>query len=194
MAPTDEMATEIRQLNAEILVISAFASAAFLASTADVARHMTLNWVHDGLVPSDSGSDSPFDGTRRRTPDIVHDGLVISDNGRDPPYGRRLTRTSHLLDSLSQVCVSKSEVFAIGLAVRGHQPCRYQLVIAENKGVDKDARAYISELMTRLSDLSAAVASGSDAHSRALTPTLQEIRAMPESVQGNSLLILACFF
>ncbi len=191
MALNDEMAAEIRQLNAEILVISSFASAAFLDPTADAAGRLTLDWVHDGLDPSDGGSDSLFDAARRRTPDLVHDGLVISDDGRDPPFGRRLTRTSHLLDSLAQVCVSKSEVFAIGLAVRGHQPSRYQLVIAENKGVDEKSQAYISELMTRLSDLSAAVAASGDAHLRAVTPTLQEIRAMPQSIQGNPLLISA---
>jgi hypothetical protein len=48
--------------------------------------------------------------------------------------------------------------------------------------------------MTQLLDLSAAIATGSDAHSRSLSPTRQEIRAMPQLVQGSFLLMSACLF
>ncbi len=120
----------------------------------------------------------------------VHGGLVITDDDEDddndPLSGRRPSRTSRLLDSLAHVCVAESEVLAIGVAVRGSRPYRYELVVAENNGVDDAAQTYISELLLRLSDLSSAVASeAEDASLRAPSPTMKQIENMPETVKGK---------
>jgi hypothetical protein len=153
MALTTNVSADIRRLSAEILVITIFSYQAFLAPTSD----------------------------DREAPSHVHHGLVITDDDSEPPFGRRLTRKSHLLDSLAQVCVSDSEVFAIGLAVRGNRPSRYQLIIAENSGVDNAANTYINTLLKLHTELSSAVAVGGLSPS----PTMTQIEDMPQSVRGE---------
>jgi hypothetical protein len=161
MPLSSEKIDELRRYNAEILVLTSFANKAFLVPTSN--------------------------GKRRQAPGDVRNGLVITDDGLDLTYGPRLTRSAHLLDSFAQVCVSDKEVFAVGLAIRGHHPCRYQLLVAENNGVDTSAEQYITDLLKSLSALSAMVERDSNAPPRAPSPTEEEIPDMPESIKGKFL-------
>jgi hypothetical protein len=129
------------------------------------------------------------DNVRRRIPYCVRSGLDITDNDDDnnPPSGRRLSRTTLLLDSLAQVCVSGSEVFAIGVTVRGSWPYRYKLVVAKNNGVDEAVQAYILELILHLSNLFSAVASEEeDASLQAPSLTMKQIERCQNQSRASS--------
>ncbi len=76
----------------------------------------------------------------------------------------------------------------MGLAIRGHSPCRYQLLVAANDGEDPAAEHYITGLLKDLSDLSVLVRSNTDRPPRVPPLTENEIAAMPNIIQGKLML------